>query len=112
MVKLGHGVPADAAEWKRCNTVADCKDPKPNDWPKDKVQTLVTKKFADKAGADVMGYLNKRSWSNATVNKLMAWMTDNQSTGDDGAKYFLKNNADLWTPWVSPEAATKIKAAL
>lgn len=112
MVKLGHGVPADAAEWKRCNTVADCKDPKPNDWPKDKVQTLVTKKFADKAGADVMAYLNKRSWSNATVNKLMAWMTDNQSTGDDGAKYFLKNNADLWTPWVTPEAATRIKAAL
>ena len=112
MVKLGHGVPADAAEWKRCNTVADCKDPKPNDWPKDKVQTLVTKSFADKAGADVMGYLNKRSWSNDTVNKLMAWMTDNQSTGDDGAKYFLKNNPDLWTKWVSPEAATKIKAAL
>jgi glycine betaine/proline transport system substrate-binding protein len=110
--KLGHGTPADAAEWKRCNTVADCKDPKPNDWPKDKVQTLVTKSFADRAGAEVMGYLSKRSWSNDTVNKLMAWMTDNQSSGDDGAKYFLKNNPDLWTKWVTPEAATKIKAAL
>jgi glycine betaine/proline transport system substrate-binding protein len=112
MVKLGHGVPADAAEWKRCNTVADCPDPKPNDWPKDAVRTLVTKKFADRAGPAVMDYLNKRSWTNDTVNKLMAWMTDNQANGDDGAKHFLQENPDLWTKWVSPEAEKKIKAAL
>ena len=90
----------------------DCADPKKNDWPKDKVQTLVTKAFSERAGADVMGYLNKRSWSNDTVNKLMAWMTDNQASGDDGAKHFLKENEALWKEWVSPEAAEKIKAAL
>ncbi|MGQ3211662.1 ABC transporter substrate-binding protein [Shinella sp.] len=112
MVKLEHGVPYDAAEWKRCNTVADCADPKKNDWPKDKVQTLVTKPFSERAGADVMGYLNKRAWSNDTVNKLMAWMTDNQASGDDGAKHFLEENEALWKDWVSPEAAEKIKAAL
>ncbi|WP_428413511.1 ABC transporter substrate-binding protein [Pararhizobium sp.] len=112
MVKLEHGVAADPAEWKRCNTVAECTDPKKNDWPKDKVQTLVTKSFADRAGPEVMDYLNKRSWSNATVNNLMAWMTDNQASGDDGAKHFLAENPDLWTPWVSPKAAEKIKSAL
>ncbi|NTJ41854.1 ABC transporter substrate-binding protein [Agrobacterium larrymoorei] len=112
MVKLGHGVPADPAEWKRCNTVADCPDPKPNDWPTDNVVTLVSKSFADKAGQDVMGYLDKRSWSNETVNKLMAWMTDNQATGEDGAKHFLKESPDVWTKWVSPEVAEKVKASL
>ncbi|HSX72896.1 MAG TPA: ABC transporter substrate-binding protein [Shinella sp.] len=112
MVKLEHGVPYDAAEWKRCNTVADCADPKKNDWPKDKVQTLVTKGFSERAGAEVMDYLNKRAWSNDTVNKLMAWMTDNQASGDDGAKHFLEENEALWKDWVSPEAAEKIKAAL
>jgi glycine betaine/proline transport system substrate-binding protein len=112
MVKLDHGVPFDESEWKRCNTVADCPDPKPNDWPKDTVQTLLTKSFADRAGPEIMDYLNKRSWSNATVNALMAWMTDNQATGEEGARQFLKENEDLWTKWVSPEAAEKIKAAL
>lgn len=112
MVKLEHGVPGDAAEWKRCNTVADCPDPKKNDWPKDKVATLVAKPFADSAPKEVMDYLNARSWSNATVNKLMAWMTDNQATGEDGAKHFLKENADVWTKWVSADAAEKIKSAL
>ena len=112
MVKLAHGVPYDAAEWKRCNTVADCVDPKKNDWPKDRVQTLLTKQFADRAGKDVLDYLNKRSWSNDTVNKLMSWMTDNQATGEEGAKQFLKENADLWKAWVSPGAAEKISASL
>ena len=79
--ELGLSVPGDLAEWKRCNTVADCPDPKKNDWPKDKIQTLVAKPFADKAGKEVMDYLNKRAWSNETVNALVAWMTDNQATG-------------------------------
>lgn len=112
MVRLELGVPADEAEWKRCNTVANCPDPKPNAWPADKVVTLVAAPFANKAGPDIMAYLNKRAWGNDTVNKLMAWMTDNQATGADSAKYFLKENPDVWTPWVSEEAAQKIKAAL
>lgn len=112
MVKLEPGAAADAAEWKRCNAVADCPDPKPNAWPVDKVVTLVAKPFADKAGPAVMDYLNKRSWSNSTVNKLMAWMTDNQATGEDSAKHFLKESPDIWTKWVSADAAEKIKASL
>ncbi|MBB5574391.1 ABC-type proline/glycine betaine transport system substrate-binding protein [Rhizobium paranaense] len=39
-------------------------------------------------------------------------MTDNQATGVDGAKHFLKENGDVWTKWVSPDAAKKIKASL
>ncbi|MDP9813755.1 glycine betaine/proline transport system substrate-binding protein [Rhizobium tibeticum] len=112
MVKLEAGVPADAAEWKRCNTVADCADPKPNAWPTDKIVTLVAKPFSEKAGPDIMAYLGKRAWSNETVNKLMAWMTDNQASGEDGAKHFLKENKDIWTKWVSEDAAKKIEASL
>ncbi|PXF30865.1 ABC transporter substrate-binding protein [Pokkaliibacter plantistimulans] len=111
MVKLGHGVPLDKAEWKRCNTVADCADPKPNDWPVDSVETLVTKGFADRAG-DAMVYLQARTWPSSTVNKLLAWMSDNQATGEEGAEYFLKNNPDIWSKWVSPEVAEKVKSAL
>ena len=112
MTRLDFGVPYDAADWKGCVTKADCADPKPSAWPTDHVYTLMSKKFADRAGPDVVGYLKTRAWSNDTVQKLMAWMTDNQATGEDGAKYFLKNNEALWSKWVSPDAAAKIKAAL
>lgn len=111
MVKLGFGTDYDAAEWKRCTSIADCPDPKPNAWQVDDVQTLVSKTFADRAGP-AMDYLNKRAWTNDTVNKLIAWMTDNQATGEDGAKHFLKENEALWTDWVSPDVAEKVKAAL
>lgn len=111
MVKLDYGVPFDQAEWKRCNTVADCSDPKPNAWPKDSVETIVTTKFAERAGPAV-DYLKHRSWANSTVNALLAWMTDNQATGEQGAKHFLKEQPDVWTKWVSPEVAEKVKAAL
>ena len=112
MVRLDAGVPEDMAEWKRCETVADCPDPKPNAWPVDHVYTLMSKKFADRAGPDAVGYLNTRAWSNDTVQKLMAWMTDNQATGEDGAKHFLKENEAIWTKWVAPAVAQKVKAAL
>jgi glycine betaine/proline transport system substrate-binding protein len=49
MVKLEAGVKNDP-EWKRCNTVADCPDPKPNSWPIDTIVTLVAKPFSEKAG--------------------------------------------------------------
>src|SRR5690606_20417780 len=112
MVKLDHGVELDMDEWKSCTSNADCAEPKKNDWPKDRVQTVVAKEWADSAPAEVMDYLGKRSWTNATVNGVMSWMTDNQATGEDGARHFLEQNEELWKEWVSPEAAEKIKAAL
>ncbi len=112
MVKLDHGVELNEEEWTRCNTVADCPDPQKNDWPADTVQTLLTADFAARAGEDVVEYFNKRAWDNATVNALMAWMTDNQATGEDGARHFLQENESLWTEWVSAEAAERIKGAL
>lgn len=112
MVKLDWGVEENPEMWASCITVADCADPQPAAWPTDQVYTLVSTSFSDRAGAEVMDYLNKRAWSNDTVGKLMAWMTDNQATGEEGAIQFLKENEAVWAPWVTPEAAEKIKAAL
>ena len=44
--------------------------------------------------------------------RLLAWMADNQATGEEGARYFLKEKADIWTKWVPAEVAEKVKAAL
>lgn len=111
MVKLDFGVPYDAEKWK-CITVADCPDPQPSAWPIDNVETLVSVSFSKRAGPEIMDYLNKRSWSNDTVGKLMAWMTDNQATGEEGAKHFLKENPDLWAAWVPADVAEKVKKAV
>ncbi|WP_445679096.1 ABC transporter substrate-binding protein [Radicibacter daui] len=113
MVKLsqGDGVKFDQKEWDDCIIKPDCADPKPVAWPRAKVYTVVTDSFK-KAGGPAYDYLATRAWDNNTVNKLLAWMTDNQATGEVGAKHFLKENPDYWAGWVSPEAAAKIKAGL
>ena len=111
MVKLDAGVPHDAEAWVKCNTKADCANPQKNDWAKADVMTVVTDRFK-KAGGDAFNYLNARDWGNDTVNELLAWMQDNQATGEDGANHFLKNYPQIWSEWVTPEVAERIKAAL
>jgi len=45
MVRVDLGAPYDEKEWKRCTTVPDCLDPKLTEWPKEKVQTFVSRDF-------------------------------------------------------------------
>ena len=112
MAMLQATVEHDPDEWKRCITTLDCADPKITGWPVDEVMTVVTKDFAARTSPEVMAYFNTRGWSNDTVSKLMAWETDNQATGEDGAVHFLKESKDIWTKWVPPEVAQKVEAAL
>ena len=111
MTKLSFGVPHDKAEWDACTAVPDCPAPKVNSYPTSDVFTIVTKAFSEKAGV-AMDYMKTRQWDNATVGKVLAWMTDNQGTNEDAAKYFLQTYPDMWTKWVAPDVAEKIKAAL
>lgn len=111
MVKLDPGVSYDASAWTQCNTKADCANPTKNSWPKSEVLTVVTDRFK-KVGGDAVNYLNTRAWDNDTVNELLAWMQNNQATGEGGANYFLKNYPQIWTQWVSPEVAERVKSSL
>jgi glycine betaine/proline transport system substrate-binding protein len=111
MVKLSFGVEHDKANWDACTAVPDCPDPKVNAYPVSDVYTVVTKGFAEKAGV-AMDYVKTRKWDNATVGKVLAWMEENQGTNEDGAKHFLETYPDMWTTWVAPEVAEKVKASL
>ncbi|MEM1377701.1 MAG: ABC transporter substrate-binding protein [Pseudomonadota bacterium] len=108
MVMLDREVPHDKAHWDSCSSVADCEDPKPNAWPKSEVFTVVTKEFAE-TNAVAMDYLKNRQWDNQTIGKVLAWMDEEQGNNEDGALHFIENYEDLWTQWVSPEVAAKIK---
>lgn len=111
LVKLDAGLPFDQAEWNRCTSLAECTDPKPNDWEKSEVVTVVTDSFK-KRGGKAYSYLSNRSWKNDTVNSLLAWISENQANGEDGAIYFLKTQPDVWKKWVDDKTAEKISAGL
>lgn len=111
MTRLSFGVENDKAEWDACTAVPDCPAPKVNSYPTSDVFTVVTKAFSEKAGV-AMDYVKARNWDNGTVNKVLAWMDENQGTNEDAAKHFLETYPDMWTKWVAPDVAEKVKAAL
>lgn len=111
MVKLDAGVPHDKEAWESCNAQTECTQPKKTDWARASVFTVVTDRFK-KEGGPAYDYLAARGWSNDTVNGLLAWMSDNQATGADGARQFLRTEEAIWQTWVPADVAQKVKAAL
>lgn len=111
MVKLDAGVAHDKNAWEACNSKAECTNPQKSDWARAEVFTVITDRFK-KAGGPAVDYLNQRNWGNDTVNQLLAWMSDNQASGKDGARHFLKTQPEVWGAWVSPDVAAKVKAAV
>jgi glycine betaine/proline transport system substrate-binding protein len=111
MVRLDTGVPHDKDAWEVCNSKGDCDNPTKNDWASADVFTVITERFKNEGGPAV-SYLQQRSWSNDTVNVLLAWMSENQASGADGATHFLKTQPEVWTHWVEPEVSERIQASL
>jgi glycine betaine/proline transport system substrate-binding protein len=111
MVKVDTGNGVDLEHFKACTTQADCEDPKVTMYPPSPVHTITTEDFASKEPA-AYAYLTKRSFTNAAMNELLAWMEDNQADGDIAMEQFMKNNEDVWSKWVSADVAAKIKEAL
>ena len=46
------------------------------------------------------------------MNAMLVYMADNQAKGSDAAVEFLIKHEDIWTKWVSSDAAKKIKKSL
>ena len=91
--------------------VADCADPNPNAWGFSAVETVVTDNFSEEASV-AMDYISTRDFDNATMNSLLAWMAENQATGEEGAIYYLENNEDNWSAWVSEAVKDRVLEAL
>ncbi len=65
-----------------------------------------------KMAPDVVELLKKYETTMDINNKFLAHMRKTKGKSEAGAIFFLKNYQDLWTKWVSPEVAAKVKAAL
>jgi glycine betaine/proline transport system substrate-binding protein len=111
MYMLEPNVDHDKSEWETCTGVADCADPKVNAWGFSYVETVVTDNFAQEASVG-LDYITNRSFGNAALNTLLAWMADNQATGEEAAIYYLQNNQDDWSGWVSENVKEAVLAAL
>ena len=57
-------------------------------------------------------YTTKASMPASVMNEVLGWGAENDATAEERAVYFLQTYQDLWTGWVTPEAADAIVSAL
>ena len=111
MVKVDLQAEFDEKHFYECIAEPDCLDPHVTRFPAADVNTIVTERFAQ-SSPDGLAYITSRSFSNAQMNVLLAWMEDQQADGEYAAEYFLTNYENTWSKWLSPETQQKIKQAL
>ena len=111
MVKVDFGSGVDKKEFLDCTSNKDCKEPKVTMYPPSLVTTVTTESFAARA-PEAFKYLENRSFTNADMNVVLAWMEENQADGEVAMEHYLEENESEWTAWVSEDVATKVKKAL
>ena len=61
---------------------------------------------------EVAAMLRKWDMSIERYRVVGAWQVDNEAGAADAAYWWLRNNAETWSQWVTPEADEAIQAAL
>ncbi len=111
MVKVDFGTGIDEQEYLSCTTQDNCENPQVTMYPKALVNTIVTTTFGPKH-PEIMSYLSQRGFTNSDMNKLLAWMEDEQADAEETMYYFLETHPEMWKAWLPADVAKKVEAAL
>jgi len=80
-------------------------------FPPVKVTVCINKEMIQEA-PDVVEFLKHYQTSSKITSEALAYMQDNNVSTEVAAKWFLKNNKEIWAKWVSADVAKKVEAAL
>lgn len=61
---------------------------------------------------EVVEFLKKYKTSSKLTNDALAYMQENSANEKETAKWWMKENMDVWTKWVPKDVAEKVKKAL
>ncbi|WP_226782646.1 ABC transporter substrate-binding protein [Oceaniglobus trochenteri] len=103
MVDIG---PVDL-EAHEANLDPDVVDPKPSAYPPSLVYTVATTAFTERE-PEVAELIRNISFPTDEMSALLAWKGENNATTEEAAVYFLQNNKDVWSNWISDEARERL----
>lgn len=95
-----------------CNTNPDCDEPAGVTAYPSSPAIVGAAAWIQEEAPEVAEYFSKVGLTNAEISELLVYGDENQADAADTAANFLKTKEDLWTTWVSPEVAEKVKASL
>ena len=99
------------AETHACNSDPECPDPGLSNYPAADVMTAVTADFQERE-PEIAELMSKVAFTNEQMGEILAWQEDQSASPDEAAVYFLSNNPDVWSEWLSEEARGRLSALI
>jgi glycine betaine/proline transport system substrate-binding protein len=93
------------------NQTPDADNPGVSEFPAATVLTSITTDFKERE-PEVAEMLSKMTFKTATMSSILAWMDENNATGEEAAVYFLSNNSDEWSTWLNDSATKRLAKIL
>lgn len=84
---------------------------KGTEFPPNDVVVAVHKDLPEQA-PEVVEFLKNYETSNQLTEDALDYMEENEVEATEAAKWWMQENEDLWTAWVTEEVAEKVKAQL
>ncbi|MHA6729588.1 ABC transporter substrate-binding protein [Devosia sp. A369] len=109
-VQLEMGEPDEAVYI--CNTDPDCDEPAGVTAYPSSPAVVGAAAWLTEEAPEVAEYFTKVGLTNAEISELLVYGDENQADAAATAENFLRTKEELWSGWVSPEVAEKVKASL
>lgn len=94
-----------------CNSSPDCATPGLSAYPPADVVTTASADFVARE-PEVAEFLRNMSYTNETMNDVLAWQDDNSASYEEAAVYFLTNHKDIWSEWINDNARENLSSLL
>jgi glycine betaine/proline transport system substrate-binding protein len=95
-----------------CNTDPDCGEPAGKTAYPSSPAVIGAAKWVETEAPAVAEYFGKVGLTNAEISELLVYGDENKADAAQTAENFLRTKQDVWTTWVTPEVADKVRASL
>jgi glycine betaine/proline transport system substrate-binding protein len=95
-----------------CNTDPECTEPAGKTAYPSSPAVIGAAKWIETDAPAVAEYFSRVGLSNSQISELLVYGDENKADAAATAENFLKTRQDVWTTWVSPEVADKVRASL
>ena len=95
-----------------CNTDPECPEPAGKTAYPSSPAVIGAAKWIETDAPAVAEYFSRVGLSNSQISELLVYGDENKADAAATAENFLKTRQDVWTTWVSPEVADKVRASL
>ncbi|MEX1215945.1 ABC transporter substrate-binding protein [Saccharospirillum sp.] len=82
-------------------------NPGVSDFPAAPILTAITTDFQERE-PEVADMLSHLSFETGVMSSILAWMDENNASGEEATVYYLQNYSDKWSEWLNDEARSNL----